>query len=76
MADLSPHTDRDNRKIDYGLMSTSTQTRVRCCANFYMQAVGIHDTKLAGVRAACFNGSKTFVHGNQSKKYATKVQLR
>ena len=79
VADLLPYTNREERKISYGLLSgasPATQTRVSCCANFYMQAVGIHDTKLARVREACYNGSVNFLHGNAGKKYVTKVQLR
>jgi hypothetical protein len=48
VTDLQPHFNARTKKITYSLQSRHNEP-VKCCSNFYMRAVGVHETKMLRV---------------------------
>jgi hypothetical protein len=71
--DLRPWLNKQTKKIAYHLAHAETGEPVQVCCEFYMRSLGIHETKLKGVRAAVRAGHTNFVHLNKHKAYETKV---
>jgi hypothetical protein len=70
--DLLPKYDKKKQRLHYSIPENGIDVAV--CSNFYMQALGVGETKMVRVRASVRHGGVIFIHGNKHKAYKTEAQ--